>query len=823
MDARWLRGPRLAGTLMTSNGQDSMISEQHRQLNRKVLPLSSSLLLSGNCEKRRLFESSKDTTQNIVFANTERLPTFNTQANGRYQSAVFTDQRQKLTFLAETQDPLLDCRESMRATNSRAELQETRPAATRDANEPGSWAGTQTPEDGMCNIRPPAESQNVQLHLGMPTMVENRCAELKEPLIMTMRSTEGRLEEETHGSFESTGTPFLLAMGTAEQRASPALQHLACQSGPSPVQVKLMTPLLLPFGMVGAGLGGGATSRVGHPQGLVLTLPSPRSLTTTAAASSGLLALPLPLHSLQATSSLSTHLQHLHQLQLLHQQSQQSTPLSSPSSTAPPVVGALGQPSCSQDGVLPETHSHSLSCTTSGGGGGSGGTCPVAAVEDKLKYNRLLASQITPSAIAAVAASFTPSSSQILASTLPCLAGLTGQLVTTAQGQIIGAIPLEGGAAGTAAGSAGSGVMGGLAVQSMTPQILTNGQGQVVATIIGNQILPVLKPQGIMLSAIKASQLQQLQGQHRSQVSPQAYAQHTLTVGPSQGSPVPQPLSPASPSIGPAVHNPQGACSDIDNMKLEEIREFARAFKIRRLSMGLTQTQVGQAMSSTEAPAYSQSAICRNALLMRADVFLPAFGARRGEGISDGWPLARDNASTTSTASSTPPMKMNPRLLCPARFEKLDITPKSAQKIKPVLERWMAEAEARQRTGLQSLSDFVGSEPSRKRRRRTSFTPQALEALNAYFERNTHPSGQEMTAIAEHLCYEREVVRVWFCNKRQMLKNTIKRLKTHEQTLPTPDNTLVVAPVETTMDGGDSKPKKAYTSRPSSRPLPPML
>lgn len=29
------------------------------------------------------------------------------------------------------------------------------------------------------------------------------------------------------------------------------------------------------------------------------------------------------------------------------------------------------------------------------------------------------------------------------------------------------------------------------------------------------------------------------------------------------------------------------------------------------------------------------------------------------------------------------------------RFEKLDITPKSAQKIKPVLERWMKEAEER--------------------------------------------------------------------------------------------------------------------------------
>jgi class 6 POU domain transcription factor len=31
----------------------------------------------------------------------------------------------------------------------------------------------------------------------------------------------------------------------------------------------------------------------------------------------------------------------------------------------------------------------------------------------------------------------------------------------------------------------------------------------------------------------------------------------------------------------------------------------------------------------------------------------------------------------------------------PHRFEKLDITPKSAQKIKPVLEQWMKEAKGR--------------------------------------------------------------------------------------------------------------------------------
>jgi len=54
----------------------------------------------------------------------------------------------------------------------------------------------------------------------------------------------------------------------------------------------------------------------------------------------------------------------------------------------------------------------------------------------------------------------------------------------------------------------------------------------------------------------------------------------------------------------------------------------------------------------------------------------------------------------------------------------------------------MAEAEERYKNGMQNLTDFIGSEPSKKRKRRTSFTPQALEVLNEYFERNTHPSGQ---------------------------------------------------------------------------------
>ncbi|CAH8572074.1 unnamed protein product [Schistosoma turkestanicum] len=44
---------------------------------------------------------------------------------------------------------------------------------------------------------------------------------------------------------------------------------------------------------------------------------------------------------------------------------------------------------------------------------------------------------------------------------------------------------------------------------------------------------------------------------------------------------------------------------------LAEIYEFAHLFKLRRLSLGLTQTQVGASLNAKEGPAYSQSAICR--------------------------------------------------------------------------------------------------------------------------------------------------------------------------------------------------------------------
>ncbi|XP_066423771.1 POU domain, class 6, transcription factor 1 isoform X1 [Molothrus aeneus] len=311
----------------------------------------------------------------------------------------------------------------------------------------------------------------------------------------------------------------------------------------------------------------------------------------------------------------------------------------------------------------------------------------------------------------------------VIATPLPSVQGIPGQLLSTTQGQVIGTLPWVVAPPGVAA-AAPAPAPPSLQVTAVTPQLLLNAQGQVIATLGATLATGAAlatappapapgKKNGPAEPPIK-SEVQPIQPAPAG-VGPSPPAVPKVSVPPSPG-PVP---GSETPTVSQLVAKPPAPPStEEDGINLEEIREFAKNFKLRRLSLGLTQTQVGQALTATEGPAYSQSAICR--------------------------------------------------------FEKLDITPKSAQKLKPVLEKWLREAEQRQREGQQHLLEFVGGEPGKKRKRRTSFTPQALEALNAHFERNALPTGAEITRIAQELRYEREVVRVWFCNRRQTLKNTSK-------------------------------------------------
>ncbi|XP_042606538.1 POU domain, class 6, transcription factor 1 isoform X3 [Cyprinus carpio] len=445
-------------------------------------------------------------------------------------------------------------------------------------------------------------------------------------------------------------------------------------------QGSLGQPLLIPLSMAGSVGGQGGLAVLTLPTATVATLPG----LAAASPAGGLLKLPFAgLQAATVLNSVQTQLQSPAQAVLQPQVSALQPVQTAPATTAS-VVQKVSEPSASVATL--QTAGLSIS--------------PAIISAASLGAQPQFISSLTT----------TP----IITSAMSNVAGLTGQLITNAQGQVIGTLPLLVNPASLA------GAAQGLQLQTVSPQLLLNAQGQIIATI-GNG------PTAAVPSA--------------ASVLPKASVPLTLTktstpgpvgkVAPSKVIIAPQPQMVKSvtsltgaiacgdmPTVGQLVSKPQSAVNEEEAINLEEIREFAKNFKIRRLSLGLTQTQVGQALTATEGPAYSQSAICR--------------------------------------------------------FEKLDITPKSAQKLKPVLERWLAEAELYNQKGQQNLIEFVGGEPSKKRKRRTSFTPQAIEVLNTYFEKNSLPTGQEITEIAKELNYDREVVRVWFCNRRQTLKNTSK-------------------------------------------------
>uniref|UniRef100_A0A0K8W0V9 Protein nubbin n=1 Tax=Bactrocera latifrons TaxID=174628 RepID=A0A0K8W0V9_BACLA len=58
----------------------------------------------------------------------------------------------------------------------------------------------------------------------------------------------------------------------------------------------------------------------------------------------------------------------------------------------------------------------------------------------------------------------------------------------------------------------------------------------------------------------------------------------------------------------------------------------------------------------------------------------------------------------------------------------------------------------------------------RRRKKRTSIETSIRGALEKAFMMNQKPTSEEISQLADRLCMEKEVVRVWFCNRRQKEK-----------------------------------------------------
>ncbi|XP_018101332.1 POU domain, class 2, transcription factor 1 isoform X5 [Xenopus laevis] len=154
---------------------------------------------------------------------------------------------------------------------------------------------------------------------------------------------------------------------------------------------------------------------------------------------------------------------------------------------------------------------------------------------------------------------------------------------------------------------------------------------------------------------------------------------------------------------------------------LEELEQFAKTFKQRRIKLGFTQGDVGLAMGKLYGNDFSQTTI--------------------------------------------------------SRFEALNLSFKNMCKLKPLLEKWLNDAVLENITDSTLTNQSVLNSPghgmeglNRRRKKRTSIETNIRVALEKSFLENQKPNSEEITMISDQLNMEKEVIRVWFCNRRQKEK-----------------------------------------------------
>ncbi|XP_022814940.1 protein nubbin-like isoform X1 [Spodoptera litura] len=157
-----------------------------------------------------------------------------------------------------------------------------------------------------------------------------------------------------------------------------------------------------------------------------------------------------------------------------------------------------------------------------------------------------------------------------------------------------------------------------------------------------------------------------------------------------------------------------------DTADLEELEHFAKTFKQRRIKLGFTQGDVGLAMGKLYGNDFSQTTI--------------------------------------------------------SRFEALNLSFKNMCKLKPLLQKWLEDADSSLAGGGTgtgagaALGAGLAEAVGRRRKKRTSIESGVRVALEKAFLHNPKPTSEEIAALADALCMEKEVVRVWFCNRRQKEK-----------------------------------------------------
>ncbi|KPU73787.1 uncharacterized protein Dana_GF14202, isoform B [Drosophila ananassae] len=196
-------------------------------------------------------------------------------------------------------------------------------------------------------------------------------------------------------------------------------------------------------------------------------------------------------------------------------------------------------------------------------------------------------------------------------------------------------------------------------------------------------------------------------GMHQQQLQPQQ-----------QSTPKPQAGLTVASAMAKLEQSPE------ETTDLEELEQFAKTFKQRRIKLGFTQGDVGLAMGKLYGNDFSQTTI--------------------------------------------------------SRFEALNLSFKNMCKLKPLLQKWLEDADttvAKSGGGVFNINTMTSSLTStpesilgRRRKKRTSIETTVRTTLEKAFLMNCKPTSEEINQLSERLNMDKEVVRVWFCNRRQKEK-----------------------------------------------------
>ncbi|KAB1278490.1 POU domain; class 5; transcription factor 1 [Camelus dromedarius] len=145
----------------------------------------------------------------------------------------------------------------------------------------------------------------------------------------------------------------------------------------------------------------------------------------------------------------------------------------------------------------------------------------------------------------------------------------------------------------------------------------------------------------------------------------------------------------------------------------KDLEQFAKLLKQKRITLGYTQADVGLTLGVLFGKVFSQTTICR--------------------------------------------------------FEALQLSFKNMCKLRPLLQKWVEEADNNE--NLQEICKAETLVQARKGKR-TSIQNRVRGNLESMFLQCPKPTLQQISHITQQLGLEKDVVRVWFCNRRQKGKRS---------------------------------------------------